>query len=99
MNDYKKLAYQSEDTFALGKTLPVVAMRQLPKLADKFKALPDHPDYLPGTQQAMSERIMEFHRDNMRFMDDERELKESFKKACKLRHHGPFELLLFERRF
>ena len=97
MNEYKKIAYESEDTFALGKTLPVVAMRQLPKIADKFYALPDHPDYVPGLQRAMGNGVMRFYNNNLKYMDDERELKEQFKKACKLHHHSHYELRLFSR--
>ena len=71
MTEHKRLAYLSEDTFALGKSLPVVAMRQLPKLAEKFRALPDHPDYLPGAQNAMADGIMTFYNRNLKYMDDE----------------------------
>lgn len=94
MTDYKRLAYQSEDIFRLGVSLPVVAMRQLPKLAEKFHALPDHPEYKPGTQHAMAEGIMDFYREHLHLMDDERELREAFDKACKLHHYSHFMLAL-----
>lgn len=96
MTDYKKLAYQCEDTFILGKSLPVVALRQLPKIADKFLALIDHPDYLPGTQRAMASGIMTFYRTNERYINDERQLREAFYMACKLHHHSHYTLALFE---
>ncbi len=96
MTEIKKLAYESEDTFILGKSLPVVAMRQLPKLADKFLALPDHPDYLPGAQRAMASSILSFYEENKHLMDDERELRRRFEKECKLHRHSSCELALFE---
>lgn len=97
MTEHKKLAYQSEDTFVLGKSLPIVAMRQLPKIADKFLALDDHPDYWPGAHRAMANGIMEFYEENKRYMDDERELKERFTRACKLHQNSHYTLALFER--
>lgn len=98
MTEIKKLAYQSEDTFVLGKSLPVVAMRQLPKLAEKFRALDEHPDYNPGAHRAMASGIMDFYNANVKYMDDERELKERFTRACKLHQNSHYTLALFERR-
>lgn len=98
MNEHKKLAYLSEDTFKLGISLPVVAMRQLPKIAEQFNALPDHPDYLPGAQRAMAYGIMKFYNDNKRFMDDERELREAFTEACKLHKNSHYTLAMFASR-
>jgi len=95
MTEHKRLAYLSEDTFRLGITLPVVALRQLPKLAEKFRALPDVPDYWPGAQRAMAAGIMAFYDANKHLMDDERELRESFTRACKLHQHSHHTLALF----
>lgn len=98
MTEIKKLAYQSEDTFILGKSLPVVAMRQLKKLADKFLALPDEQGYLPGAQRAMASSIMEFYDNNEHLMSDERKLRQCFEQACKLHKNSSFTLALFENR-
>lgn len=98
MTEYKQLIYKVEDTFILGKTLPVVAMRQLPKLAEQFAALPDSPLYINGTQKAIASGIMTFYDTNKRFMDDERELFEAFNVACKMHHHSRYTLRLFEAR-
>ena len=95
MTEIKKLSYQSEDTFILGKSLPVVAMRQLKKLADKFIMLPDEPGFLPGSQCAMASLIMSFIEDNEHLMDDERELKKRFERACKLNKCSSYTLELF----
>lgn len=97
MTEYKKLIYKTEDTFILGKSLPVVAMRQLPKLAQQFRSLPDSPCYMPGTQVAIASGIMTFYNTNMRFMDDERELLEAFNVAVRLHHHSHYTLRLYER--
>ena len=98
MTDYKRLIYKVEDTFVLGKSLPVVAMRQLPKLAEQYAALPDIPDYLPNTQKGIAAGIMTFYDDNKKYMDDERQLFESFNRACKLHQHSRHTLALFESR-
>lgn len=96
MTELKKLAYLSEDTFILGKSLPVVAMRQLKKLADKFLALPDEQGYLQGTQRAMASGILSFYEKNEHLMGDERELRKSFEVACKLHQHSSYTLSLYE---
>lgn len=98
MTEYKKLAYQCEDTFILGKSLPIVALRQLPKIADKFLALPDVPDYLPGTQRAIASGIMDFYDTNKPYADDERQLRESFIDSCKQHRHSHYTLNLFKNR-
>lgn len=97
MTEYKKLIYKVEDTFILGKTLPVVAMRQLPKLAEQFAALPDVPEYIPRTQEGIASGIMTFYNTNKRFMDDERELLEAFTVVCKNHHHSRYTLRLYEK--
>ena len=97
MNEYKRLIYKVEDTFILGKSLPIVAMRQLPKLAEQFKALPDIPEYLPNTQVGIATGIMTFYDTNRRYMNDERELLEAFSVACKMNHHSRYTLRLFEQ--
>lgn len=96
MTEHKKLIYQLEDTFTLGKQLPVVALRQLSKLAQRFRDLPDVPDYLPGTSVAVATNIETFVRTNNRYIDDERELKESFTVACKNKLFSHHYLKLFE---
>lgn len=96
MTDHKKLAYKLEDTFILGKSLPVVAMRQLPKLADQFRTLPDHSSYQPGTSAAIAGLIEDFADENKRYMDDERELKQIFERTCKANRFGHHLLSLFE---
>lgn len=97
MTEYKKLSYKSEDTFKLGLTLPVVAMRQLPKLAKEFDELPDNPDYMRDTQHAFADGIMRFYNENLRYMDDERQLRENFQRVVKLAHYSHKYLALFER--
>ena len=84
MTEYKKLIYKVEDTIALGKSLPVVAMRQLPKLAKEFEGLQDIQEYKPGTQALMSAWIMAFYNNNEKLLDDERELKKIFTQYSKL---------------
>ena len=96
MNEHKKLAYQLEDTFALGISLPVVAMRQLPKIAEKFAALPDCNDYPNGVQRVMHEHIMSFVEKNKRYMDDERELREIFVKAQKSNMYSHHYFKIYE---
>lgn len=96
MTDYKRLAYKLEDTVYLGKSLPIVALRQMPRLAEQFAALPDIPQYLHGTQRALSSHIMYFVNEQQDFLDDERELKERFTRADKLDLFGPHYLKLFE---
>ena len=96
MTEYKKLIYELEDTFALGKSLPLVALRQLPKIAEKFKELPDIPDYLPGTQKALSNGITQFLNECNKIIDDERELKEVFTMRTKLHHYSHYTLRHFE---
>ena len=98
MTDYKKLSYKLEDTFELGKSLPVVAIRQLPKIAGQFRSLPDHPDYLTKTSEAMARLIDDFVSENKRYIDDERELRQVFVKACKKNRYGHYLLRLFEAR-
>lgn len=97
MTDYKKLIYKVEDTFHLGKSLPVVAMRQLPKLAEQFRALPDIPEYLPNTQKTIADVIIDFYNTNKLFMDDERELLDVFTSACKLNTYSRYTLRMFEQ--
>lgn len=96
MTEYKKLSYELEDTILLGKKLPIVAMNQLPKIAQKFMILPDIEDYLPGTQKAMHDSIMEFVEKNKKYLDDERELKEIFKQKAKLHQLSHYTLRLFD---
>ena len=98
MTDYKRLIYKVEDTFILGKSLPVVALRQLPKLAQQFETLPNIPEYISGTQRAMAEIIMDFYNENKTLIDDERELLDVFKKVCKLHKYSHYTLRLFESR-
>lgn len=96
MNEYKKLAYQLEDTFALGISLPVVAIRQLPKIAERFAALPNDPDYLDGVQYVMHKNIMSFVEKNKRYMDDERELRTVFEKAHKSKMYSHHYFKIYE---
>lgn len=95
MTEHKKIIYQLEDTFALGKSLPVVAMRQLPKIAERLNALEDHPDYMPDTAKVIAKSVVEFYNKNMEIIDDERELKEVFTKACKSKFYSHHYLNLF----
>ena len=81
---------------ALGKELPVVAMKQLPKIAEKFRSLPDNIDYLPGTAQVMADHIDTFIKDNSRYIDDERELKDIFKEAVSKGKYSKHFLKFFE---
>lgn len=85
MTPQKKLIYQMEDTFTLGKSLPIVAMRQMPKLAEKFRATPDLPEHPTGSMNAMADNIDRFYRENKQLLDDndERELFGIFNNACK----------------
>ena len=95
MTELKKLSYKLEDTFVLGKSLPVVAMRQLPKLADAFAALPNEDGYVKGAPLAMANHIRCFLRRNNQFMDDERELLKIFDDACRRALYGPQYLALY----
>ena len=96
MTELKKLSYKLEDTFALGKSLPVVAMRQLPRIADAFAVLPDDQEYIAGTQQALARHVRCFVAEHIGMMDDERELKRVFADACKKASYGPRYLELFK---
>lgn len=87
-----------EDTFLLGKHLPIVAMNQLPKLASAFSSLQECSQYKPKTNLMMCEHINEFVRENQRLLNDERELKGVFETACKRGHYGSKFLSLFERK-
>ena len=99
MNEYKKLAYKLEDTFALGKSLPIVAMRQLTKIAEEFTNLQEDDCYKPKTHIMMASHINDFVSKHKHLMDDERELKKVFTSACKHERYGPKFLELFERDF
>ncbi|MBQ9560581.1 MAG: hypothetical protein IJV08_11490 [Bacteroidaceae bacterium] len=94
MTELKKLSYKLEDTFALGRSLPVVAMRQLPKLADAFEALPQEPGYVEGVPLAMASHIRGFVSRNSRLIDDERQLTAIFTDACRRAVYGPRYLAL-----
>lgn len=96
MTELKKLSYKLEDTFILGKSLPVVAMRQLVKLARQFSELPDEPGYEIGTQKAISRHIVIFLDRNEKYIDDERELLKIFNDAVKRHLYGPCLLTFFQ---
>lgn len=97
MTEYKRLSYKLEDAIYLGKSIPIVVLRQtLPTLAKLFDALPDIPDYIPGTQHAISKMITDFIDEQSHFADDECELKERFVKADKFNKLGHHLLSLFE---
>ncbi len=99
MTEYKKLSYKLEDAVYLGKSLPLVVLRQtLPKLAEQFSSLPDIQEYTPGTQRAIAKLITDFVDELKHFVDDECELKERFIKADKNNKLGHHLLVLFERR-
>lgn len=98
MTEHKKLAYKLEDIFSLGKSLPVVALRQLPRIADEFDALQESDGYLPQTHNVIANSIRRFVSNNSRYMDDERELKRIFKEECRLSSFGTRQLALFENR-
>lgn len=96
MTELKRLSYKLEDTFVLGRSLPVVAIRQIKRLSDQIRALEDHPDYLPRTPSIIAEIIDDFVESNKHLLDDERELKEVFERVCKMHKFGPSMLLFFK---
>ena len=96
MTELKKLSYKLEDIFTLGKSLPVVSMRQLPKLAEQFVQLKDTPGYIRNTHKAIATHIMTFYEKNKDNMDDEQLLSERFTQACKLNRYGHHLLRLYE---
>ena len=99
MTEYNKLFYKIEDTFVLGRALPVVAMRQITKLAEQIRSLPDSPQYIQNTQNVISEDLMKFYEDNKHLMDDERALKKVFDYQCKKGMFKSSLLALFEKKY
>ena len=91
MKEYRKLTSEMEDCVALGKSLPVVALRQMKKIAAKFGKMPDTPDLLPGTQHAFEKMLNKFVDECMEDADDERYLKQIFAKKT----YGPDWLPFF----
>lgn len=96
MTEIKKLSYKLEDIFALGKSLPVVAIRQLPKIIEQFRQLPDEQGYIPATQNAMACHVEKFQETMLPYIDDEKFLRKSFEVAYKNHRYGPDYLALYE---
>jgi 23S rRNA C2498 (ribose-2'-O)-methylase RlmM len=76
LTPFKKVIYQAEDTVLLGKSLPLVAHRQLLKIVEKLRAMPhDERLHYEDAEEKAAQEIEKFCKSLSFHLDDEREMK------------------------